>query len=108
MNKSIDFTVRRKKAHRTNKEKRKRTGKQKYLTQGNDKADEFRSWELRLSVGYAEAVTTGAQMRRENIYRTLTCAVTFHEKFEAWDDMDEVNNIEKPKCVCVSRRKKRK
>ena len=37
----IDFTVRWTEAHRSNKEKRKMTDKQRYLTQGNDKADDL-------------------------------------------------------------------
>ena len=71
------------KAHRTKKEKKEMSKYEKFVTKGNEKADELAKAGAMLDEGFmAEARAKTMQQEREEMYVALRCAASFHCKVE--------------------------
>ena len=79
------------KAHRTKKNKKEMTHCEKFVTEGNGKADELAKEGAMLDEGFmAEARAKTIQQEREEVYAALLCAASFHCLVEEWKDREEL------------------
>ena len=67
------------KAHRTKQDKKKMSQFEKFVTDGNEKADELAKAEAMLDEGFmAEMRAKTVQQEREEVYAALQYAASFH------------------------------
>ena len=79
------------KAHRTKKEKKYMSHLEKFVTVGNEKADELAKEGALLDEGcMAEARAETFQQEREEVFAALQCAPSFHCLVEQWKDCEEL------------------
>ena len=66
-------------AHRTKKDKKEMSQFEKFVTDGNEKADELAKAGVMLDEGFmAETRAKTVQQEREEMYAALQCAASFH------------------------------
>ena len=88
------------KAHRTQKEKQTMSQFDKFVTEGNEKADELAQPGAMLDEGFmAEATAETMQQEREEVYAALQYAARFHCLVEEWKDCEELRPKPKEKWV---------
>ena len=79
------------KAHRTKKEKKDMSHFEKFVTKGNEKADELANEGAVLDEGFmAEARPETMQQGREEVYAALQYAARFHHLVEELKDREEL------------------
>ena len=79
------------KAHRTKKDKTEMSQFEKFVTEGNEKADELAKAGAKLDEGFvAEARATTEQQEREEVHAALQYAASLHCLMEEWKDCDEL------------------
>ena len=82
------------KAHRTKKEKEKMTQFERFVTEGNGKADELAKAGAVMDEGFmAEARAEAMEQEREEVHVALQCAASFHCSVEQWKDCEELKWI---------------
>ena len=87
-------------AHRTNKVKKKMSQFDKFVTQGNEKADELAKEGAVLDEGFmAETRAKTVQQEREEIFAALQYAASFHCLVEEWKDCEELKPKPKEKWI---------
>ena len=75
------------KAHRTKKDKKEMSQFEKFVTEGNEKADDLANTGAILDEGFmAEARAETMQQVREEVYAALQYAASFHCVVEKWKD----------------------
>ena len=88
------------KAHRTKKEKNDRSHFEKFVTEGNEKADELAKEGALLDEGVmAEARAKLCNRKREELYAALQYAASFHCLVEQWKDCEELKPKPKEKWI---------
>ena len=93
------------KAHRTKKEKEHLTHFEKFVTEGNEKADDSAKEGAMLDEGFmAEARAKTMQQEREEVYVALQHAASFHCLVEEWNDCEELKPKPKEKWSFVDGR----
>ena len=93
------------KAHRTKKEKTIMSQFEKFVTEGNEKADDMAKAEAMLDEGYiAKAKSETMQQEREEVYAALQHAASFHCLIEQWKDCEELRPKPKEKWVFVEKK----
>ena len=93
------------KAHRTKKEKKSMVQFEKFVTEGNEKADELAKAGAMLDEGHmAEAIAETMQQEREEVCAALQCAASFHCLVEQWKDCEELRPKPKEKLVFVEKK----
>ena len=86
------------KAHRTKNEKKNFSQFEKFVTEGNEKADELAKAGAMLDEGYMEeAEAETMQQEREEVHAALPCAASFHCLAEEWKDCEELRPKPKEK-----------
>ena len=77
------------KAHRTKKENQEVSHIEKFVTEGNEKADDLAKAGAVLDEGFmAEARAEAVQQEREEVYAALQYAASFHSLVEEWKDCE--------------------
>ena len=88
------------KAHRIKKEKKNMSHFEKFVTEGNEKADELAKAGAMLDEGYmAEARAETIRQEREEVYVALQYAASFHCVVEQWKDCEELKLEPKEKWI---------
>ena len=92
------------KAHRTKKDKKEMSHFEKFVTEGNEKADELAKEGAMLDEGCtAEARAKTVQQDRE-VYAALQYSASFHCLVEEWKDCEELKPKPKEKWKFVDRK----
>ena len=77
----------------------------KFVTDGNEKADELAKAGAILDEGCrAEVRVKTVQQEREEVYAALQCAASFHCVVEEWKDCDELKPKPKEKWIFVDKK----
>ena len=88
------------KAHRT--KKKKMTNIERFVSEGNEKADELAKAGAMLNEGFmAEARAETMPQERKEVYVALQHAASFHCLVEEWKDCEELRPKPKEKCFFV-------
>ena len=91
------------KAHRTEKDKTYTSQFQKFVADGNEKADELAKAGAMLDEGFvAEAMAKTVQQEREEVCAALQNAASFHGLVEEWNDCEELKPKPKEKWIFVN------
>ena len=91
MSKVILVEVEHVKAHRTEKDKKKMSHFVKFVTEGNEKADELAKEGAMLDEGFmAEARAKTMRQEREEVYAAVQYAASFHCSLKEWKDCEEL------------------
>ena len=86
------------KAHRTKNGNKQMSHFEKFVTEGNEKADELAKTGAMLDEGFiAEARATTVQQEREEVYAALQYATSFHCLVEEWKGCEELRPKPKEK-----------
>ena len=94
------------KAHRTKKDKKTMSQFEKFVTEGNEKADELAMAGAMLDEGFmAEVTAETMQQERGEVYAALQYAAGFHCVVEEWKDCEELRPKPKEKWVFVKKRR---
>ena len=94
------------KVHRTKKEKQDMSHYEKFVTEGNEKADELVKEGALLDEGFmAEARAKAVQQEREEVCAALQYAASFHCSAEEWKDRDELKPKLKEKWTFVDQKR---
>ena len=94
------------KAHRTKKEKVNMSQFEKFVTEGNEKADDLAKAGAMLDEGFiAEARAKTMQQEREEVYAALQNVASFHCLVEEWKDCEEVRPKPKEKWVFLEEKR---
>ena len=105
MSKEILVEVEHVKAHRAKKDKKEMSHCEKYVTEGNEKADELAKSGAMLDEGFvAEARTETMQQEKEEVYAALQYAASFHCLEEEWKDFEELKPKPKEKLIFVDQK----
>ena len=92
-------------AHRTKKEKKEVSHFEKFVTEGNEKADELSKAGAILDLGImAEARAETLKKEREEVYAALQCAASFHCSVEEWKECEELKTKPKEKWTFVDQK----
>ena len=91
-------------AHRTKKEKEKMTNIERFVTEGNEKADEGA---MLCESFMAEARAETMKKEREEVCVVLQYAASFHCLVEEWKDCGELRPKPKEKLIFVDKRRER-
>ena len=95
------------KVHRTKKEKKDMSHLEKFVTEGNEKADELAKEGAMLDEGFmAEARAKTMQQEREEVYAALQYASSFHCQVTEWKGCDERKPKPKEKWIFVDQKKR--
>ena len=93
------------KAHRKKKEKKDMSHFEKFVTEGNEKADELAKEGAMLDEGFmAGARAKTVQQEREEVYAALQCAARFHCLIEQQKDCEELKPKPKEKWIFVDKK----
>ena len=109
ISKQILVEVEHVKAHRTKKDKHEMTHFEKFVTDGNEKADELAKAREMLDEGFmAEAGAKRVQQEREEVFAALQYAARCHYLVEAWKAVKRSSRSqEKSEFSWTSKKKKR-
>ena len=95
------------KARRTKKEKKEMSHFGRFVTEGNEKADELAKGAI-LDEGFmAEARAKTMQQEREDVYAPMQYAPSFHCFVEEWN-CEELNPKPKEKWIFVDKKERRR
>ena len=90
--------------HRTKKDKEEMSHFEKFVTEGNEKADELAEEGAMLDDGFiAETRARTVQQGREEVYAALQHAASFHCLVKAWKDCEELKPKPKEKWIFVDK-----
>ena len=93
------------KAHRTENEKTNMSQFEKFVTEGNGKADELAKAGAMLDeVHVAEAKAETMQQERDEVYAALQYAASFHCLVQQWKDCEELKPKPKEKWIFVDKK----
>ena len=93
-------------AHRTKKDKNDMSHLERFVTEGNEKADELAKEGAMLDEGFmAEAKTKTMQQEREEVYTVLQYAASFHCLVEEGKDCEELRPKPKEKWTFVDKKR---
>ena len=93
------------KAHRTKKEKTDTSQFERFVTEGNEKADEMAKAGAMLDEGcMAEVRAETMQQEREEVYAALQYAASIHCLVEEWKDCEELKPKPKEKWILVDKK----
>ena len=92
------------KAHRPKQEKKDMSHFQKFVTEGNEKADS----QKRSNVGRRFMAEARAKTMQQEVYAALQCAASFHCFVEEWKDCDELQAEAERKMGFLCTRKMRR
>ena len=96
------------KAHHTKKEKEKMTKIERFVTEGNQKADELAKAGAMLDEGFmAEVTAVSVKQEREEVYVALQYTASFNCLVEEWKDCEELRPKPKEKLIFVDKRRER-
>ena len=96
------------KPHRTKKDKEKIAIIERFVTEGNEKADELAKAGAMLAEGFvAEVRAVVMKQEREEVYVALQHAASFHCLVEEWTDCEELRPKPKEKWSFVDKRRER-
>ena len=102
--KEILMEVEHVKAHRTEKDEKEMSHFEKFVTEGNEKADEKAQEGALLDEGVmAQVRAKTVQQEREEIYAALQCAASFHCLVEEWKGSEELKLKRKQKWTSVDK-----
>ena len=94
------------KAYRTKKDKKEMSHVGKFVTDGNEKADELPKAGVMLDEGFmAEARAKTVQQEREEVFAALQYAASFHCLVEEWNDCEELKPRPKEKSTFVDQKR---
>ena len=94
------------KAHRTKKDKTEISYFEKFVTEGNEKADDLAKAGAILDEGFmAEARAESMQQEREEVCALLQCAASLNCLVEEWKDCEELKPKPKEKLIFVDQKK---
>ena len=94
------------KAHRTKKGKKHMSHCEKFVTEGNEKADELAKECVLLDEGFmAQTRAKMVQQEREEVYAALQYAASFHCLVEEWKDCEELKPKPKEKWIFVENKR---
>ena len=85
------------KGHRTEKDKKEMTQFEKFVTDGNEKADEFAKAGAMLDEGFIAQVRAKTVQQEREVYTALQYAASFHCLVEEWKDYEELKPQPKEK-----------
>ena len=88
------------KAHRAKKEKENRSQFEKFVTEGNEKADDLAKAGAMLDEEFMVELKEKTMQQEREVYEALQCAVSFHCLVEEWKDCEEP----RPKWVFVEKK----
>ena len=78
---------------------------EKFVTEGNEKADDLAKAGAMLDEGFVvEARAKTMQLEREEVYVALQYAASFHCLVEQWKDCEELRPKPKEKLIFVTRK----
>ena len=101
----ISVEVEHAQAHRTKKENKHMSQFERFVTEGNEKADELAKAGAMLDEGFmAEARAETMQQEREEVYAALQYAASFHCLVEQWKDCEELRPKPNEKWVFVEKK----
>ena len=93
------------KGHRTKKELEKMTQFERFVIEGNEKADELAKAGAMLDEGFMAEVRADTEKQgREEVYVALQYAASFHCIVEQWKDCEELKRKPKEKWSFVDKR----
>ena len=96
------------KAHQWKKEKKEMSHFEKFVTEGNEKADELAKEGALLDEGFmAEARAETMQEEREEVYAAFRYAASFHCLVEEWKDCEELKPKPKEKWTFVDQKREK-
>ena len=107
LKRGISVEVAHVKAHRTKQEKEKMTQLERFVTEGNEKADELAKEGAMLDEGFMAEGCYIAKQERVEVYVALQCAASFHCLVEEWKDCEELSSNPKEKWSFVGKRRER-
>ena len=88
--------------------RRKMTKIERFITEGNEKADELANAGAMLDEGLmAEVRAVTMKQEREEVYVALQYAASFHCLVEEWKDCEELRPKTKEKWIFVDKRRER-
>ena len=89
--KEISVEVEHIKAHPTKKDKKEMSHFEKFVTEGNEKADELAKVSAMSYEGFmAEVRAKTVQQERAEVYAALQCAASLHCLVKEWKDCEEL------------------
>ena len=92
-------------AHRTEQEKKDMSQFERFVTEGNEKADDLAKVGAMLDEGFmAEPKAETMQQEREEVYGGLQCAASFHCLVEQWKDCGELRPKPKDKWIFTDKK----
>ena len=105
MSKEILVEVEHVEAHHTTKDKKDMSQLEKFVAEGNEKADELAKAGAMLDEGsMAEARAKIVQQEREEMHAALQYAASFHYLVEKWKDCEELKPEPKEQCIFVDKK----
>ena len=95
------------KAQRTKNDKKEMSQFEKFVAEGNEKADELAKEGAMLDEGFMEeARAETMQQEREEVYAALQYSASFHYLVEEWKDFGELKPKPKEKWTFVDQKRK--
>ena len=93
------------KAHRTKKDKKDMSQFEKFVTEGNEKADELAKEGAMLDEGFlAEARGKAVQQERKDVYAALQSAASIHCFVEQWKGCEQLKPKSREKWIFVDKK----
>ena len=106
MSKGILVEAKHVKAHRTKKDQKEMSHFEKFVTEGNEKADELAKAGALLDEGFmAETRAKTVQQEREEVCAALHYAASFHCLVEEWKDCEEFKPKLQERWIFVDKRR---
>ena len=105
VSKEVSVEVEHVKAHRKERDKKEMSHHERFVTEGNEKADELAKDAAMWDEGFVAQARTGTiQQEREEVYAALQYAASFHCLVEEWKDCEELVPQPKEQWIFVDRR----
>ena len=105
VSKEIVVEVEHVKAHRTEKDEKEMSKYEKFVDEGNKKADELAKASAMLDEGFtAETRAKTVQQEREEVHAALQYATSFHCLVEEWKDREVLKPKPKEKWISVDKK----
>ena len=103
---SLDYILEHVKAHRTKKGKKEMSHFEKFVAEGNEKADELAKEGALLEEGFmAQTRAKTVKQEREEVRAALQYAANFHCLVEEWKDCEELKPKPKEKWIFVDKKR---
>ena len=108
VSKEISVEVEHVRAQSTKKDKKEMSHFEKFVTEGNEKADELAKAGAMVDEGFMAEVranTVQQEREREEVYAALQYAASFHCLVEEWKDCEELKPKPKEKWTCMDQKR---